>query len=61
MRSRAWTLLAFHYDNHGRVIAVTDRAGLSTHIERDPTGLARAIVGPYGPAHRVVLRCYGRS
>ncbi len=36
------------YDDHGRVIAVTDRAGLSTHIERDPTGLARAIVGPYG-------------
>ena len=42
------TLLAFHYDDHGRVIAVTDRAGLSTHIERDPTGLAQAIVGPYG-------------
>ena len=42
------TLLAFGYDDHGRVIAVTDRAGLSTHIERDPTGLARVIVGPYG-------------
>jgi RHS repeat-associated protein len=42
------TLLAFHYDDHGRVIAVTDRAGLSTQFERDPTGLARVIVGPYG-------------
>ena len=42
------TLLAFHYDDHGRVIAVIDRAGLSTHIERDPTGLTRVIVGPYG-------------
>lgn len=42
------TLLGFHYDNHGRVIAVTDRAGLSTYIERDLTGVARAIVGPYG-------------
>jgi YD repeat-containing protein len=41
------TLLAFTYDDHGRVIAMTDRDGLSTRIERDPTGLARAIVGPY--------------
>jgi RHS repeat-associated protein len=47
------TLLAFNYDDHGRVIAVTDRAGLSTHIERDPTGLAQAIVGPY--AQRTAL------
>ena len=42
------TSLAFHYDDHGRVNAVTDRDGLSTRIERAPTGLAQAIVGPYG-------------
>jgi RHS repeat-associated protein len=42
------TLLAFEYDAHGRVIAVTDRDGLATRIERDARGLASAIVGPYG-------------
>jgi RHS repeat-associated protein len=41
------TLLAFSYDVHGRVIAVTDRDGLATHIERDARGLAQAIIGPY--------------
>jgi RHS repeat-associated protein len=41
------TLLAFSYDAHGRVIAVTDRDGLATHIERDASGLTRAIIGPY--------------
>jgi YD repeat-containing protein len=41
-------LLGFEYDVHGRVIAMTDRDGLTTHIERDARGLARAIVGPYG-------------
>jgi RHS repeat-associated protein len=41
------TLLAFSYDAHGRIITVTDRDGLATHIERDARGLARAIIGPY--------------
>jgi RHS repeat-associated protein len=42
------TVLAFEYDAHGRVIAITDRDGLVTRIERDGRGLAQAIVGPYG-------------
>jgi RHS repeat-associated protein len=42
------TLLAFAYDDAGRVIRMTDRDQLATHIERDATGLGRAIVGPYG-------------
>jgi RHS repeat-associated protein len=42
------TLLSFVYDEHGRVVSVLDREGLPTHIERDPRGLARAIVGPHG-------------
>jgi RHS repeat-associated protein len=42
------TLLAFEYDAHGRVVAITDRDGLATHIERDSRGLAQVIVGPYG-------------
>jgi RHS repeat-associated protein len=42
------TLRAFEYDDQGRVIAMTDRDGLATRIERDARGLAQAIVGPYG-------------
>lgn len=40
--------LRFHYDTAGRLAEIEDADGLRTRIERDASGLARALVAPFG-------------
>lgn len=42
------TVETFAYDSAGRLTSSTDGDGNATTIERSPTGVAGAIVGPYG-------------
>jgi RHS repeat-associated protein len=44
---------AFGYDGDGLLVGITDAYNNVTQIERAPSGLATAIVGPYG--HRTTL------
>jgi RHS repeat-associated protein len=41
-------LLAFAYDDHSRLITITDAFSNVTTLERDASGRATAIVGPFG-------------
>ncbi|HEX6293026.1 MAG TPA: RHS repeat-associated core domain-containing protein [Herpetosiphonaceae bacterium] len=53
-------LSTFGYDAAGRLITITDRAGLQTRIERIATGAPQAIVGPYGHRTTLTLDASGR-
>jgi len=49
------TVWSFEYTTPGTLAKVTDAWGLSTSVDRDSQGKARAIVGPYGARTDVAL------
>jgi RHS repeat-associated protein len=50
---------AFGYDGNSLVVTITNLAGLVTQIERDSSGRATAIVGPYGQRTTLAVDAHG--
>ncbi|MEV6600124.1 RHS repeat-associated core domain-containing protein [Actinoplanes sp. NPDC051346] len=49
----------FHYDQHGRLAAISDRDGNNTRIERNPDGTATAITTPDGTRTQLEINAAG--
>jgi RHS repeat-associated protein len=50
---------AFGYDTNSLVVSITDLAGLVTRIERDASGRAMTLVGPYGQRTSLAMDANG--
>jgi RHS repeat-associated protein len=53
------TKWAFGYDTNSLVVSITDLAGIVTQIERDASGQATALVGPYGQRTSLAMDANG--
>jgi len=53
------TKWAFGYDTNSLVVSITDIAGQQTQIERDASGQATAIIGPYGQRTSLAMDANG--